>query len=263
MSCSRPARIRRTSREPERPRRAGRRGPRLPVGPPPRDRVGAATSGRGASRASSCARASGSKDLSPTTTGSRAVGVGVADGDPVTGDVVVDALGRYRCAPGMAAGARARPRNAAPIYYCRYFRLVDGVEHLEGGPADPLNPRGDLGYMGFNTFRGRQPHVRGDRAVPVLGSRAARAARRERVDGGLRRDAAARRHDVARLRHPDHGRDADGRAHEHRPDGRSGRGVASWRSGTRCVTPTRRSRGACRSAWPTRSAVARASTRGA
>lgn len=84
---------------------------------------------------------------------SRALGVAVEDGDAVRGDVVVDALGRYRCPPGWPRAAGA-PTDCGAVYYCRYFQLGDGVEHLDGGPLNPLNPRGDLGYMGFNTFRG-------------------------------------------------------------------------------------------------------------
>lgn len=85
--------------------------------------------------------------------GRRALGVSVADGSPVRGDVVVDALGRYRCPPGWPRAA-GTPTDSGAVYYCRYFRLCDGVEHLDGGRLNPLNPRGDLGYMGFNTFRG-------------------------------------------------------------------------------------------------------------
>lgn len=80
----------------------------------------------------------------------RAAGVTVAEGDPVRGDVVIDALGRYRCPPGWPRAA-GEPTDSGAIYYCRYFELADGVEHLA---APVLNPRGDLGYMGFNTFRG-------------------------------------------------------------------------------------------------------------
>jgi hypothetical protein len=80
----------------------------------------------------------------------RALGVAVEDGDPVRGDVVVDALGRYRCPPGWRRAA-GEPTDSGAIYYCRYFELAEGVEHLD---APILNPRGDLGYMGFNTFRG-------------------------------------------------------------------------------------------------------------
>ena len=81
---------------------------------------------------------------------SRAVGVAVDGGDPVRGDLVVDALGRYRCPSGWPRAA-SEPTDSGAIYYCRYFELADGVEHLD---APVLNPRGDLGYMGFNTFRG-------------------------------------------------------------------------------------------------------------
>jgi len=80
----------------------------------------------------------------------RAVGVSVDDGDPVRGDVVVDALGRYRCPPGWPR-ASGEPTDSGAVYYCRYFELREGAGHLD---APILNPRGDLGYMGFNTFRG-------------------------------------------------------------------------------------------------------------
>jgi 2-polyprenyl-6-methoxyphenol hydroxylase-like FAD-dependent oxidoreductase len=80
----------------------------------------------------------------------RASGVVVDRGDPVRGDLVVDALGRYRCPPGWPRAA-GTPTDSGAIYYCRYFELADGAEHLE---APILNPRGDLGFMGFNTFRG-------------------------------------------------------------------------------------------------------------
>jgi 2-polyprenyl-6-methoxyphenol hydroxylase-like FAD-dependent oxidoreductase len=80
----------------------------------------------------------------------RAAGVVVSDGDHVHGDIVVDALGRYRCPPDWARAA-AQATDSEAIYYCRYFELAEGVEHLD---APILNPRGDLGYMGFNVFRG-------------------------------------------------------------------------------------------------------------
>jgi len=80
----------------------------------------------------------------------RAVGVALSDGDRICGDAVVDALGRYRCPPGWPR-ATGEPTDSRAIYYCRYFELAEGVEHHD---APILNPRGDLGYMGFNTFRG-------------------------------------------------------------------------------------------------------------
>ena len=80
----------------------------------------------------------------------RATGVAVDGGESVRGDIVVDALGRYRCPAGWPRAA-GEPTDSGAIYYCRYFELADGVEHHD---APILNPRGDLGYMGFNTFRG-------------------------------------------------------------------------------------------------------------
>jgi len=72
-------------------------------------------------------------------------------GERIAADLVVDALGRYRCPPDWPRAA-AEPSDCGAIYYCRYFALADGVEHLTGPWL--LNPRGDLGYLGFNTFRG-------------------------------------------------------------------------------------------------------------
>jgi 2-polyprenyl-6-methoxyphenol hydroxylase-like FAD-dependent oxidoreductase len=80
----------------------------------------------------------------------RATGVTVDAGEPVRADVVVDALGRYRAPPGWPR-APGDPTDSGAIYYCRYFQLRDGADYLD---APILNPRGDLGYMGFNTFRG-------------------------------------------------------------------------------------------------------------
>jgi 2-polyprenyl-6-methoxyphenol hydroxylase-like FAD-dependent oxidoreductase len=80
----------------------------------------------------------------------RAAGVTLTDGEVVPGDVVVDALGRYRHPPGWPrADGPATPTGA--LYFSRYFELREGVEHLE---PPVLTFRGDLGYMGFNTFRG-------------------------------------------------------------------------------------------------------------
>ena len=83
----------------------------------------------------------------------RATGVALEGGDTVGGDVVVDALGRYRPPAGWRRRVE-RQADCGALYYCRYFELQDGVDHLDGGEENPLNPRGDLGYMGFNTFRG-------------------------------------------------------------------------------------------------------------
>ena len=56
-----------------------------------------------------------------------ATGVAVDDGDPVHGDVVVDALGRYRCPKGWPR-ATGEPSDSGAIYYCRYIELAEGVE---------------------------------------------------------------------------------------------------------------------------------------
>ncbi|HEV2785925.1 MAG TPA: FAD-dependent oxidoreductase [Solirubrobacteraceae bacterium] len=81
----------------------------------------------------------------------RATGLRTDDGDDIRADVVVDALGRYRTPAGWPR-AEAQPVECGAIYYCRYFALEDGARRPDGGGVP--NPRGDLGYMGFNTFRG-------------------------------------------------------------------------------------------------------------
>jgi 2-polyprenyl-6-methoxyphenol hydroxylase-like FAD-dependent oxidoreductase len=79
----------------------------------------------------------------------RATGI-ATDAGPIEADVVVDALGRYRCPAGWPR-PEGQQGDSGAIYFCRYFRLADGAEHLA---APLLNPRGDLGYMAFNVFRG-------------------------------------------------------------------------------------------------------------
>ena len=83
----------------------------------------------------------------------RAAGVALEGGEVVRGDVVVDALGRYRPPEGWRRRIETQA-DCGALYYCRYFQLRDGVDHLDDAAENPLNPRGDLGYMGFNTFRG-------------------------------------------------------------------------------------------------------------
>src|SRR4051794_19201646 len=101
--------------------------------------------------------------------GARAIAVGLDDGEALHGYVIVDALGRYRPPPDWPRAA-AQPIDSGAIYYCRYFARADGVEHMD---APLLNPRGDLGYMGFNTFRGDNRTY----AVIVLAPAADRALR--------------------------------------------------------------------------------------
>src|SRR3954468_15720601 len=61
---------------------------------------------------------------------------------------------RTSCTSGSgdrSSSGRCGARRRQSRRFCRYFELAEGVEHLD---APILNPRGDLGYMGFNTFRG-------------------------------------------------------------------------------------------------------------
>ena len=72
-------------------------------------------------------------------------------------DLVVDAMGRRSPARGWVAAAGGDPgdvrsSDCAILYYCRYYRVRDGVE-LPDGPWIP-SPRGDLGYAAFSTFPG-------------------------------------------------------------------------------------------------------------
>lgn len=106
----------------------------------------------------------------------RAAGVALDNGDPVRGDIVVDALGRYRCPSGWPR-AMGGTTDSDAVYFCRYYELADGVEHLD---APILNPRGDLGYMGFNTFRGDNRTFAVILLVPAA-DRELRVLRHERV----------------------------------------------------------------------------------
>jgi 2-polyprenyl-6-methoxyphenol hydroxylase-like FAD-dependent oxidoreductase len=67
---------------------------------------------------------------------SRAIGVAVDGGEVIRGDVVVDALGRYRCPPDWPRDA-GEPTDSGAIYYCRYFELAEGVEHLDAPILTP------------------------------------------------------------------------------------------------------------------------------
>lgn len=83
--------------------------------------------------------------------GGAARGVVLEGGETVEGDVVVDALGRYRPPAGWPR-AVGEPTDCGGVYYSRYFRLVDGATRPDGPWL--LNPRGELGYLSWNTFRG-------------------------------------------------------------------------------------------------------------
>jgi 2-polyprenyl-6-methoxyphenol hydroxylase-like FAD-dependent oxidoreductase len=80
----------------------------------------------------------------------RAIGV-ATEADEFRGELIVDALGRYRAPADWPRAGGAEATDSGAVYFSRYFELADGVDYLE---SPILNPRGDLGYMGFNTFRG-------------------------------------------------------------------------------------------------------------
>jgi hypothetical protein len=48
----------------------------------------------------------------------------VFSGDVVRGDMVVDALGRYRCPPDWPRAA-GHSTDSGAIYCCRYFELAE------------------------------------------------------------------------------------------------------------------------------------------
>jgi 2-polyprenyl-6-methoxyphenol hydroxylase-like FAD-dependent oxidoreductase len=133
--------------------------------------------------------------------GRRAHGVRLTDGEEVRGDVVVDALGRYRAPAGWPRAA-AESHDSGAIYYSRYFALADGVDF----PDWPfLNPRGDIGYMGFNTFRGDNRTY----AVIVIVPAADRALRALKDETAWLR-ACATIHPLDVLTSPEHGRPLTG-----------------------------------------------------
>jgi 2-polyprenyl-6-methoxyphenol hydroxylase-like FAD-dependent oxidoreductase len=82
-----------------------------------------------------------------TVAGVTGGGLALQGGEVIAADLVVDALGRYRTPAGWPR-ATGEPSSCGAIYYCRYFE-----GELPTGPW-LLNPSGNLGYMGFNTFRG-------------------------------------------------------------------------------------------------------------
>ena len=91
-------------------------------------------------------------------------------GSSVAVDLLVDALGRRTPTTDWIARAgiateRAETSDCGVIYYSRYYRLRDGFD-LPDGPW-LLGPRGDLGYLGFNTFPGDQRTFAALLAVPA------------------------------------------------------------------------------------------------
>ena len=119
----------------------------LPLGSAARDRMGAATGCRGGERSRA---AHGSDVVGLLAEASERPAWGLPAANRFAGTSSVDALGRYRARPDGRALMRRRSTRA-PSTTAATSALADGVEHMD---APLLNPRGDLGYMGFNTFRG-------------------------------------------------------------------------------------------------------------
>jgi hypothetical protein len=57
----------------------------------------------------------------------RATGVALEGGETMRGEVVVDALGRYRAPEGWRRRVETKA-DCGALYYCRYFELRDGVD---------------------------------------------------------------------------------------------------------------------------------------
>jgi 2-polyprenyl-6-methoxyphenol hydroxylase-like FAD-dependent oxidoreductase len=92
------------------------------------------------------------------------------DGADVTGDLVVDALGRRSpAAEWLQRAGMALPDGAnsdcGVIYYSRYYRQRPGFD-LPDGPWF-LSPRGDLGYMAYASFPGDNGTFAAVLAVPT------------------------------------------------------------------------------------------------
>ena len=90
-------------------------------------------------------------------TGDGKVTGATVDGDDISADLVVDALGRrtptvrWLAEVGIDVG-EPRGSDCGVIYYARYYRQRRGFE-LPDGPW-LLSPRGDLGYCAYATFPG-------------------------------------------------------------------------------------------------------------
>jgi 2-polyprenyl-6-methoxyphenol hydroxylase-like FAD-dependent oxidoreductase len=94
----------------------------------------------------------------------------VVDGDPLTADLVVDAMGRRTPTPDWLTRAgvplpETPTSDCGVVYYCRYYRQRPGFE-LPDGPW-LLSPRGDLGYCAYATFPGDNRTFSGLLAVPT------------------------------------------------------------------------------------------------
>ncbi len=87
----------------------------------------------------------------------RVRGVRTSDGEQISGDLVVDAMGRRSPLPDWLPLLGGRPPVAESgecnaLYYSRYFQVRPGNQFPDGPWL--LGPTGDLGYAAFTTFIG-------------------------------------------------------------------------------------------------------------
>jgi len=88
---------------------------------------------------------------------SRVIGLRTSAGDEITGDLVIDALGRSTRVPNWLRAMGAPPptvssNDSGLIYYSRYFQMHPGQSFPEGDWIS--TPRGDLGFALYMSFRG-------------------------------------------------------------------------------------------------------------
>ena len=86
-------------------------------------------------------------------------GIRLADGRQISGDLVIDALGRTSPAPSWieslgAAAPSIESSSCGLIYYSRYLRLLPGKNLPVGKWLTCFGPRGDLGYAMYASFVG-------------------------------------------------------------------------------------------------------------
>ncbi|MCZ3388123.1 MAG: hypothetical protein LH645_03165 [Actinomycetia bacterium] len=103
----------------------------------------------------------------------RVVSAGVG-GQQLATDLVVDAMGRRSPTPGWIRDAGGSEEltdssDCGAVYYSRYYRTRPGAVRRDGPWV--LGPRGDTGYLGFNTFPGDNDAFAFVLAVPTRETR--------------------------------------------------------------------------------------------
>ena len=125
--------------------------------------AGRSSSGRCAaprprSRGSSCVRRRGSRDL-PRGRARRRRHRRRARGTARPCAATSSSTRSAATAARPAGRARpAEPTDCGAVYYCRYFELADGVEHLDAG-REPAQPARRPRLHGLQHLPRRQPHV--------------------------------------------------------------------------------------------------------